>query len=147
MEGVGMNLQAVLKKTGKGVEEIETRKHKLEQKLRTLLIVVNGKATGADLVRQFEQIGDIRPMLEQLLAGGFIESVAPAADFKAMRIELAQALTDALGPAGDPIVMRFEACKSPDDARAFVESQRSMLEKLTGPRGAAFLAKAKRLLG
>jgi len=142
-----MDLQAVLKKTGKGVEEIETRGHKLEQKLRTLLIVVNGKATGADLVKQFEQIGDIRPMLEQLLAGGFVEAAASAADFKEIRIQLAQSLTDALGPAGDPIVMRLEACKSPDEARVFVEAHRPMLEKVTGPRGAAFLAKAKELLG
>lgn len=142
-----MNLQAVLKKTGKGVEEIETRRHKLEQKLRTLLIVVNGKATGADLVRQFEQIGDIRPMLEQLLAEGFIEAQMAAADFKEIRIQLAQALTDALGPAGDPIVMRLEACKTPDDARIFVEGVRPMLEKSVGPRGAAFLKKARELLG
>lgn len=142
-----MNLQAVLKKTGKGAEEIETRKHKLEQRLRTLLIVVNGKATGADLAKQFEQIGDIRPMLEQLLNDGFIEAAAPAADFKEIRIQLSQALTEALGPAGDPIVMRLEACKTPDEARAFVESQRPMLEKAVGPRGAAFLKKAKDLLG
>jgi hypothetical protein len=142
-----MNLEAVLKKTGKGVEEIETRNYKLEQKLRTLLIVVNGKATGADLVKQFAQIGDIRPLLEQLLADGFIEAAASAAEFKEIRIQLAQALTDALGPAGDPIVMRLEACKTPEEARAFVETQRAMLEKVVGPRGAAFLAKAKALLG
>jgi hypothetical protein len=142
-----MNLQAVLKKTGKGVEEIQTRKHKLEQKLRTLLIVVNGKATGADLLKQFEQIGDVRPMLEQLLAGGFIEAAAPAEEFREVRIQLAQALTDALGPAGDSIVMRLEACKSPEEARAFVDTQRPMLEKAVGPRGPAFLAKARELLG
>lgn len=142
-----MNLQAVLKKTGKGLEEIETRRHKLERKLRTLLIVVNGKTTGADLMNQFEQIGDVRPMLEQLLVGGFIEAAAPAVEFKEIRIQLAQALTDALGPAGDPIVMRLEACKSPQEARAFVESQRPMLETAVGPRGPAFLAKAKALLG
>jgi hypothetical protein len=142
-----MNLQSILQKTEKGVAEVQTRQHKLEQKLRTLLIVVNGKATAAELVKQFEQIGDVAPMLEQLLAAGFIEAVAPAADFREIRIRLAQALTDALGPAGDPIVMRLEACKSPDEARAFIASQRDMLEKVVGPRGAAFLAKAKELLG
>ena len=141
-----MDLQAVLKKSGKGVEEIETRKHRLEQKLRTLLIVVNGKATGADLVKQFEQLGDIRPMLERLLADGFVEAAAPAADFKEIRIQLAQALTEALGPEGDPIVMQLDACKSPDEARAFVERHRPMLEKAVGPRGAAFLRKAAELL-
>lgn len=67
-----MNLQAVLHKTDKGVAEVQTRQHKLEQKLRNLLIVVNGKATAAELVKQFEQIGDVVPLLEQLLAGEFI---------------------------------------------------------------------------
>lgn len=67
-----MNLQAVLQKTEKGVAEVQTRQHKLEQKLRNLLIVVNGKATAGELVKQFEQIGDVAPLLEQLLAGEFI---------------------------------------------------------------------------
>ncbi|MDH3318966.1 MAG: hypothetical protein OEO84_04665 [Betaproteobacteria bacterium] len=124
-----MNLQAVLKKTDKGVEEIETRKHRLEQKLRTLLIVANGKATGADLVKQFEQIGDVRPMLEQLLAAGFIGEAAgaSAADFKDIRVQLSHALTDAMGPAGDAITLQLEGA--------------------LGPRVANFFAKAKALPG
>lgn len=145
-----MNLQAVLHKTGKGVEEIQTRKHRLEQKLRTVLIVVNGKATGAELVKQFEQMGDVTPMIEQLLAGGFIQPAAGAAadaGFKEIRIQLSQLLTDALGPPGDAIIMKFEECRSVEEARAFVESHRPILERVVGPRGAAFLAKAKELLG
>lgn len=67
-----MNLQAVLQKTEKGVAEVQTRQHKLEQKLRNLLIVVNGKATAGELVKQFAQLGDVTPLLEQLLAGEFI---------------------------------------------------------------------------
>ena len=75
-----MDLLAVLHKTDKGIEEIATRKHKLEQKLRTILIVVNGKATGAELVKMFAQIGDVAPHIEKLLAGGFIqENAAPPA--------------------------------------------------------------------
>lgn len=145
-----MNLQAVLQKTEKGVEEMETRRHKLEQKLRTILIVVNGKATGAEMVQKFEPIGDVTPLLERLLAGGFIREApggAAGADFKEARIQLAQALTDALGPQGDPIVMQLESCKSADEVRAFVDAQRPMLERIPGPRVAAFLAKAKQLLG
>jgi hypothetical protein len=144
-----MNLQLVLHKTEKGVEEMETRRHKLEQKLRTILIVVDGKTTGAELVQKFEPTGDVAPLLEQLLAGGFIrEAAAPARpDFKELRIQLAQSLTDALGPAGDPIVMQLEACNSPEEGRAFVERFRPMLEQVAGPRGRAFLDKAKTLLG
>lgn len=143
-----MNLQSVLKKTAKGIEEIETRQHKLEQKLRTLLIVVNGKVTGAELAKQFEQIGDVRPGLEQLLAGGFIEAAAQdAGNFKEARVALSQAITDALGPGGDAITLQLEACKTFDELRAFVEARRAMLEGALGARGASFFAKAKALLG
>lgn len=144
-----MNLQAVLHKTDKGVEEIETRKHKLEQKLRTILIVVNGKSTAAELLRKFETIGDVRPMVEQLLAGGFVrEAAAPAgAEFRDIRIELSHALTDAMGPAGDAITLQLEECKNLDELRAFVESRRASLEGALGMRAARFFAKAKALLG
>lgn len=146
-----MNLQAVLQKTEKGVAEVQTRQHKLEQKLRNLLIVVNGKATAGELVKQFEQIGDVAPLLEQLLAGEFIReaqgTAAAGGEFKEIRLQLSQLLTDALGPPGDAIVMKFEQCRSADEARAFVDSHRPILERVVGPRGAAFLAKAKALLG
>jgi len=145
-----MNLQSVLKKTAKGIEEIETRRHKLEQKLRTLLIVVNGKATGAELLKQFEQIGDVRPGLERLLAGGFVEEAAPgmgAAEFRDLRVQLSHALTDVLGPAGDAITLQLEQCKNLDELRAFVESRRGALEGALGPRAARFFDKAKSLLG
>ena len=142
-----VNLHAVLQKTEKGVEEVETRKHKLDQRLRNILIVVNGKATGAELVQKFQQIADATLALRQLLAGGFICEVASEAAFDEARVELAQSLTDALGPQGDPIVMQLESCKSPEEVRAFVERHRPMLEKLPGSRGRAFLEKARELLG
>jgi hypothetical protein len=144
-----MNLQAVLQKTDKGVEEIKTRAHKLEQRLRMLLIVVNGKATGADLVKQFETVGDITPMLEQLAAQGFVREAGggAAAGFKDVRIRLAQALTDAMGPAGDAIVMQLEGCRNPDELRGFLDRHRERLQGAYGARVARFLALSKELLG
>jgi len=142
-----MNPQAVLQKTEKGVEEIQTRAYKLEQRLRMLLIVVNGKATGADLARQFESIGDITPQLEQLIAQGFVREVASAAGFKDIRIRLSQALTDAMGPAGDSIVMQLQECKDLEQLRAFVEERREMLQGAYGRRVDKFVALAEELLG
>lgn len=142
-----MNLQAVLQKTEKGIGEVKTRAHRLEQRLRMILIVVNGKATGADLARQFESIGDIRPMLEQLIAQGFIREAAGAADVKGARVRLSQALTDAMGPAGDSIVMQLQECSDLESLRAFVESRREMLQGAYGRRVDKFVALAKELLG
>ena len=52
---------AVLSKTPKGREEVETRQHKLEQKLRMLLITANGKLSARELAAQFAKSGDITP--------------------------------------------------------------------------------------
>jgi hypothetical protein len=143
-----MNLQAVLAKTDKGVEEIETRKHRLEQKLRTILIVVNGKSTAGELVKQFEQQGDIGPLLERLLAEGYIREAVAAtgADFKALRAELAREVNDALGPPGDALAIGIEECGSLEELRAFVKGRRDVLETALGGKGGAFWAKAAALL-
>ena len=133
-----MNLQAVLQKTEKGVEEVKTHAQGLEPRLRSLLIVVNGKATGVDLIKQFER----------LIAEGFVReaSAAASADFKEVRLQLSHALTDALGPAGDAIALELEGCKSMDALRAFVQEKRPSLEGALGPRVANFFALAKSLL-
>jgi hypothetical protein len=143
-----MNLQAVLQKTEKGVEEIKTHGQGLEPRLRSLLIVVNGKATVADLIKQFERLGNVQPMLERLIAEGFVREVPAAAsvDFKEVRLQLSHALTEAMGPAGDAIALELEGCKSMDALRAFVEEKRPSLEGALGPRIANFFALAKSLL-
>jgi hypothetical protein len=71
-----MNPESVLEKTTKGVEEIETRKHKLDPKLRPLLISVNGKLKAGELAAQFAQIGDAEPLLDELLKQGFVRVLA-----------------------------------------------------------------------
>jgi len=142
-----MNRQAVLQKTEKGVEEIKTRVHKLEQRLRMLLIVVNGKATGADLVTQFASLGDITPMIEQLIAQGFVREAAGASDFKDIRVRLSQALTDAMGPAGDTIVMQLQSCKDLAAMREFVETHLERLQGAYGRRMEKFTALSRELLG
>jgi hypothetical protein len=143
-----MNLQAVLQKTEKGVEEVKTRGQGLEPRLRTLLIVVNGKLTGEGLVKQFAQLGDVRPMLERLIAEGFVREISapPTVDFKEVRLQLSHALTDAMGPAGNAIALQLEGCKSMDALRQFVEERRPALEGALGARIAKFFALAKSLL-
>ncbi len=155
-----MNLQAVLSKTAKGVEEFETRKYKLDQRSRALLIVVNGKSTAGELLKKFEAMADATKLLEQLLANGFIEeggaapaaaAAAPAApaagDFKAVRARLSRAMTDILGPAGDSITEQIEACASAQDLKNYLDTKRAMLEAALGRKAAPFWALAKELLG
>ena len=108
---------------------------------------MNGNPTGADLVRQFERVGNVQPMLERLIADGFVrEAPVPASlDFKEVRLQLSHALTNAMGPAGEAIALQLEGCKSMDALRAFVEKKRPELEGALGPRIAKFFALAKSL--
>jgi hypothetical protein len=71
-----MNPESVLEKTARGVEEIETRKHKLDPKLRPILISVNGKLKAGELASQFSQHGDAAPLLDELLKQGFVRVLA-----------------------------------------------------------------------
>jgi len=147
-----MNLDAVLSKTAKGVEEIETRKYQLDQRTRALLIVVNGKTSVSELVKKFEQMGDITPKLDRLVAEGFVGEAkaaagASAADFPAVRAQLAKAMVNALGPDGDSITVKIEACGSAQELKNYLDTKRDALEAALGRRGEPFWKKAKDLLG
>jgi hypothetical protein len=78
---------AVLAKTAKGLEEVKARTHGLPQKLRTILIMVDGTVTAGDLIKKFGGVPEIATALESLASDGFVEvkgagvasSPAPAA--------------------------------------------------------------------
>ena len=158
-----MNPDRVLAKTAKGAREIETRENKLDHRLRALLIMVNGKATAGELAKKFEQIGDIGPMLDQLVAQGFAAeagaaaaaaapprarpSTGPAAgpgDLKRAQVELCMHLRNVLGPDADLITAKIEACRTLDELRAYFEAQRGTLDEWLGKsKSAAFWSKAE----
>lgn len=140
-----MNPQTVLVKTEKGVEEIETRKHKLDHRLRALLLVVNGTNTVATLMRDFARFGDVPAMLEQLVREGFVKSEA---SFQEVRRDVAAAVYEALGPDSDAITQEVENCKSVADLRRYIASRRTLFEAALGkPRAANLWSKLSALLG
>lgn len=155
-----MSPESVLSKTQKGAREIETRESKLDHRLRALLIMVNGRATAAELAKKFEQIGDVSPLLQQLAAQGFIEAAggAPAAaaspaapggpgELKQAQVELCMQLRNLLGPDADVVTAKIEACKSLAEVRTYLAGNRDMLDGWLGrSKGAQFWAKAEPLL-
>jgi hypothetical protein len=151
-----MNPESVLEKTAKGVEEIETRKHKLDPKLRPILISVNGKLKAGELASQFAQIGDVNALLDDLLAQGFVRGAAggPAtaaadpAKLKRAIAEAARFLSEALGPDADPLNLKIEAVKSLDELNDYLDSRRDTLDAALGkPKAAQFWQKIGPLLG
>jgi hypothetical protein len=151
-----MSPDSILVKTDKGAEEIATRKYKLDAKLRTLLIMVNGASSAAQLAQKFAGIGDIQPLLVQLEKEGYVREGAapdagaaaagPAADIKAVRLALARAVTDVLGPGGDSIALKIEECATMDALRAYLDSKREMLNSVLGRKAPDFWKKAESLI-
>jgi hypothetical protein len=152
----------VYRKTAKGATEVDTRAHRLPPRLRSALILVDGKRTDADLS---SLIGPTAGESLQSLAGdGFIEvisvadtkraapapapvsaaapapaapnTVAPSttasADVSLRRREAVRAVNELLGPMGESLSMRMERAKTIDELRTLLEQA---LPVIAGARG------------
>ncbi len=83
--------QAVFKKSAQGAEAIATRQAGLTPKLRSALIMVDGKRSFGDLAPMVSVLGDPEVLLTELESAGFIELVgAPA---------ISQSVTPSVEPA------------------------------------------------
>lgn len=119
----------IYRKTAKGLSEIETRANRLPPRLRSALIVVDGK----------RNLAELRPLILQpdetlaaLAEQGFIEAIreaappppppaaapAPAAsaghasDFEQTRRAAVRALNDLLGPAAESLAIKMEKARN-----------------------------------
>lgn len=68
-----MDPKLLFTKTQKGIQEIETRKFNLPTDLRSVLILIDGKRTVAQLDKQLSKMGHIPNLLTTLQEQGFIE--------------------------------------------------------------------------
>src|SRR5688572_6619549 len=113
-----MNPESVLEKTAKGVEEIETRKHKLDAKLRPILIAVNGKLKSSELAGKFASLGDPNALLDDLLKQGFVRAAtgtpAPAAG----------------GGAADPARLKKAISERSEEHTSELQSQSNLVCRL-----------------
>lgn len=165
---------AVLVKTPKGLEEVKSRTHGVPQKLRTLLIMVDGTSTVADILGRFPGIAEIETNLETLVAQGFLEgkggTAAPAAPSpaapaatalsapaapavvlperadEALRM-LARKLYDTMGPAADMITGDIERARDPAAFSKVTERVARMLEGSPAARVKSFRDLAEAIRG
>jgi hypothetical protein len=144
-----MGPESILVKTDKGAEEIATRKYKLDARLRTLLIMVNGTASVAQLAQKFAGV-DIAPQLAQLEKDGYVKeggaAAASTADIRKIRMEVSRALTDILGPDAETMALKIEACETMDALRAYLEARKPMLTSALGRRAPDFWGKTEPLI-
>jgi hypothetical protein len=71
-------MQRIFDKTDKGREEIATRTHRLAPRLRTLLLLVDGKQTTEQLLQKITGLDE--QSVNELLDGGFIQEIVNTAD-------------------------------------------------------------------
>ena len=124
----------IYRKTAKGLTEIETRAHRLPPRLRSALILVDGRRDVNDLKPLITQQAD--ETLSSLAEQGFIEAVgetvrsaspppapapapaaAPAAaaggnDFGSTRRAAVRELNDQLGPAAESLSIKMEKARN-----------------------------------
>lgn len=135
-----MDVNQVLVKTEKGINEIKTRQFKLNSRIRAILIVVDGQLTIGALMEQFKHIESIEEDLKNLITYGFLTI---ARDFKKQRKELSRALTDVMGPHADYFTLELEECNSVADLKAFLVDNNAMLKRGLGNRGGKFWSIAR----
>ena len=151
-------MATIYRKTRKGQLEIETRALKLAPRLRSLLILVDGRRSDDELVQMMPAAG-----LESLLAlatEGLIEVIgvtssgpsaaqreaaaaaapapnpappaAPARSFEQRRREMVRALTDQVGPMSETLAIRIERASSAADLAPLVEAAANMVGNVRG---------------
>ena len=93
-----MQDSAVPIKTEQGVRELAERRHKLHARARSLLIAIHGGQPVADLKRQFQAIGDVGSILDELEKLGLIATRAGTVAANASTSAAAPAENEGLPP-------------------------------------------------
>lgn len=121
-----MDSSAVLAKTRKGLDELAQRTGAVPQKLRSVLILVDGKTRYGDLLSKCSFIQECSEHLTWLLQNGFLQTVGatPGSDAvlasvatspKATLLNLAREL---LGAHSGAVVQRLQDTEDTHDALA-----------------------------
>lgn len=77
MQGIDEYMKnSIFDKTDKGREEIVTRKHHLALRLRTLLVLMDGKHSVEDLLQKVSGLGLNQQSIDELLENGFIHAAS-----------------------------------------------------------------------
>jgi hypothetical protein len=137
----------IYQKSAKGSQAIATRDHALMPKLRSLLILVDGKRGFEELVKLSGLAGDADQLLSQLHDQGYIEPSTQAASvptsapapLQPAGVPLPEAkrfavrrLTDLLGPTADSFCMRIESAKNAHDFMAVVKDAEILVRDMKG---------------
>ena len=157
--------KTIYRKTAKGSEAIANRQSGLGPRHRSLLIMMDGRRSVAELAPVGSALGDVTELMQVLVAEGLIEPLqqpapasapaplaaaasapaplAAAADPAKARISLSHAqrhavrlLNDLLGPGAAELCMKLEASKTGQEFRAALQRTEAVLRDAVGPKKA-----------
>jgi hypothetical protein len=156
-----MNPAAIYTRTDKGSAEIAQRSQAIPSKARSLLLMIDGKASGAQLLDKFSAFPNSAELLQLLEDGGYIAAgatapvaaptPAPAAapasplaagttpvagDLAAARRYMNQALREIFGPDADDLSLKVDKAATPADLRIVAEKHRDLIAQIGGKRKA-----------
>lgn len=150
---------SIYDKTDKGREEIATRKHQLATRLRTLLVLVDGRRPQEELLRNVAGLGLDESALQALQAQGFIvgatsdaslpepgpEISPPAAptpvqQFQSVYNFYNKTIKSTMGLRGFNLQLKVEKAASVDELRQLRDPYVEAVQKAKGRDTAALLA-------
>jgi hypothetical protein len=163
-------MHTIYRKTPLGVAEIESRTLKIPQRLRSLLIMIDGKRSAASLAAMAQAEESIAALHAQGLIEPAVVAPAPATEaaqpdpapaapsprpakatavpYETSRRIVVRELTDAVGPAAETLAIKLERTRNAAELRALLPQ---MLQVVTAMRGRAFAeelsARIERALG
>ena len=137
-------MSIIYRKTAQGQEEIERRVRNLPPRLRSALILVDGKRADTELRGLITAQPD--EALQTLLDQGLIEPAAAAPvpapkpakpSFELQRRDAVRRLNDLMGPMAESLAVRMERAASAAELRSLVETAASIIRNVRGARAAA----------
>lgn len=145
-----MDSAAVYAKTPKGIEEIQSRTYRLPLRSRSLLVMVDGKSTAAEVIEKGKAGGNAAAFasLQELEAQGFIAPVRTAApppsanrqpaakSIAAVRLYAVQQILSMLGPGGDDFTARLESAADLPTLVTELERCRNVVANVAGTQKA-----------
>lgn len=157
-----MNSRDVVVKTAEGVAELKQRSRKLPPRLRTMLIMIDGSLTVAQLKQAAAGLGAPEGFIDALRAQGLIAlrhavqtpgvdaAVAPAVPeaerFRAAQRFMNDTVVDALGFRAFLFTLKLEKCFTLPELVALLGDYEKAIAKGNGPEAAAVLASRARAL-
>ncbi len=148
-----MGLTAILTKTEKGLNEISTRQNRLSSRVRAMLIMVDGKRTGNELIAQSVFGAEAEQHLTTLIEAGFIAErdvapdqqtiptqptipAQPAEDISLAKRFVIQTLHEFLGPDADALAESIEKVETAQELLQHLEKLREVLLAAAGKKKA-----------